>query len=83
MMITMPCTDIPYVERHPTGKQPLLDSFGTCLVEDGQLFSWGYPQHGRLGHSLAPSQAQVTSQPYHAPNTAAGGHCQHVDMQCN
>ncbi|DBA88888.1 hypothetical protein WJX79_001006 [Trebouxia sp. C0005] len=29
-----------------------------ALREDGQLFSWGYPQHGRLGHSLAPSQAQ-------------------------
>ncbi len=63
-MMLMPFTAAPYVTRHPSGKQPLHDSFGTCLTEDGQLFSWGYPQHGRLGHSLAPSQAQVTAQPY-------------------
>ncbi len=60
-MMPVPFSVAPYVTRHPTGKQPVLDSFGSCLTEDGQLFSWGYPQHGRLGHSLAPSQAQVTA----------------------
>ncbi len=33
-------------------------------AEDGQLFSWGYPQHGRLGHSLAPSEQQVKHCPF-------------------
>lgn len=30
-----------------------------CCAEDGEVFSWGYPQHGRLAHSLASSPALV------------------------
>ncbi|KAL3146508.1 hypothetical protein ABBQ32_000759 [Trebouxia sp. C0010 RCD-2024] len=29
-----------------------------ALREDGQVFSWGYPQHGRLAHSLASTCAR-------------------------
>lgn len=37
----------------------LMLTLHTVVAEDGQVFSWGYPQHGRLAHSLASSPAKV------------------------
>ena len=37
----------------------LVSILHTVIAEDGQVFIWGYPQHGRLAHSLASSTAEV------------------------
>lgn len=40
-----------------------------AVAEDGQVFSWGYPQHGRLAHSLASTCARV--QPFSTASPCA------------